>query len=84
MEKAIVRVPLISIAIIILRGTTRAESVTSSPVRKQLAKPSLKNGECAPNITHVACTIDSYTSQRQTDCIRRGALNAYQQKTMQR
>jgi len=41
-EKANVKAPLMSSAITMLRGTTTAESVTSSPVRELLADKSPK------------------------------------------
>ena len=59
-EKAIVKEPLMIIAITMLRGTTTAEFVTSSPVRKLLADISSKGPNFVGRIiTHVACTVDS-------------------------
>ena len=59
-EKATVKTPLMISATIMLRGTTTAESVTSSPVKELLADMSSK----APYfqgcvLTHMAYTIDA-------------------------
>ena len=64
MEKARVKMPLMISAITILRGTTSAESVTSSPVRELLADRSSKGPYfqgCL--LTHMARTIDACVCQ---------------------
>lgn len=60
MEKAKVKTPLMDSAMTMLRGTTTAESVTSSPAREPLADMSSEGPyfqECL--LTHMTCTVDS-------------------------